>query len=196
MRVDAQANYLSDVLPGILVFGFGLTATVAPLTATALNSVEERYVGIASGINNGVSRVAGLLAIAVLGAVIAAKFTSTIDSDLSGTRLTPKAERAVNEAKDKSLASADTSGLRPGEAARVQSATDNASEEAFHEGIAVGGILMIVGGVIAGFGLRNPERETEYEAPGAVPAGECAHCPDHLDDTRPHEREAEPVAAT
>jgi EmrB/QacA subfamily drug resistance transporter len=194
MRVDAQGNYVSDVLPGILVFGFGLTATVAPLTATALNSVEERYVGIASGINNGVSRVAGLLAIAVLGAVIAAKFTSTIDSDLSGTRLTPKAERAVNEARDKSLASADTSGLPPAEAARVQSATDNASEEAFHMGIAVGGILMIVGGVIAGFGLRNPERETEYEAPGAVTAGECAHCPDHLDDT-PRELEREPVAA-
>jgi hypothetical protein len=54
---------------------------------------------------------------------------------------------------------------------------------------------MIVGGVIAGIGLRNPRRETEYEAPGAATAGECAHCPDHLDGT-PHregEREDEPV---
>ena len=42
---------------------------------------------------------------------------------------------------------------------------------------------MIVGGVIAGIGLRNPQRETEYDAPGAATAGECAHCPEHLDGT-------------
>ena len=64
LRVGADADYLTDVLPAILVFGLGLSATVAPLTATVLDSVDERHVGIASGVNNGVSRVAGLLAIA------------------------------------------------------------------------------------------------------------------------------------
>jgi EmrB/QacA subfamily drug resistance transporter len=76
MRVGADADYVADVLPAILVFGLGLSATVAPLTATVLDSVEERHVGIASGVNNGIARVAGLLAIAVLGAVISAKFDS------------------------------------------------------------------------------------------------------------------------
>ena len=74
LRVGASPSYVADVLPAILVFGLGLSATVAPLTATVLDSVEERHVGIASGVNNGVSRVAGLLAIAVLGAVISAHF--------------------------------------------------------------------------------------------------------------------------
>ena len=74
LRVDPSAAYLPDVLPGVLVFSLGLSATVAPLTATVLDSVDERRVGIASGANNGISRVAGLLAIAVLGAVISAKF--------------------------------------------------------------------------------------------------------------------------
>ena len=74
LRVGPEPDYLGDVLPAIVVFGFGLAATVAPLTATVLDSVEERRVGIASGVNNGISRVAGLLAIAVLGAVISAKF--------------------------------------------------------------------------------------------------------------------------
>jgi EmrB/QacA subfamily drug resistance transporter len=74
LRVDADAAYVADVLPGVLVFSLGLAATVAPLTATVLDSVDERHVGIASGINNGISRVAGLLAIAILGAVISAKF--------------------------------------------------------------------------------------------------------------------------
>jgi len=191
-RVGADPDYLTEVLPAVLVFGLGLSATVAPLTATALNSVEERHVGIASGINNGVSRVAGLLAIAILGAVIAGKFTSTIDGNLSGARLSGKAESAVSRAKDKPLGAAGTGGLPPAEATRVDAAVTDASEQAFHLGVGLAGILMIAGGVIAGIGLRNPRRATEYEAPGAVPAGECAHCPDHL--TGPHEPEREPVA--
>jgi hypothetical protein len=52
---------------------------------------------------------------------------------------------------------------------------------------------MIVGGVIAGIALRNPPREQEYEAPLAAQAGECAHCPEHLDGAAEHEPVAEPV---
>ncbi len=89
LRVGSSADYVTEVLPAILVFGLGLAATVAPLTATVLDSVEERRVGIASGINNGVSRVAGLLAIAVLGAVISAHFGSQLDSNLGDRAAEP-----------------------------------------------------------------------------------------------------------
>src|SRR3954447_4103333 len=99
MRVGSGADYVTDVLPAILVFGLGLSATVAPLTATVLDSVDERHVGIASGINNGVSRVAGLLAIAVLGAVISASFGSTLDNNLGDRPLGPRASHAITEAK-------------------------------------------------------------------------------------------------
>ncbi|WP_421735994.1 MFS transporter [Cellulomonas sp.] len=58
--------YLTHVLPGILVFGLGLSATVAPLTTTALAAAPDHLAGVASGVNNAVARVAGLLAIAVL----------------------------------------------------------------------------------------------------------------------------------
>jgi EmrB/QacA subfamily drug resistance transporter len=194
MRVGSDPNYLTEVLPAILVFGLGLSATVAPLTATALNSVEERHVGIASGINNGVSRVAGLLAIAILGALIAGSFGSSIDDNLAGKQLSPQAANAVSDAKDKPLGAADTAGLDPGEANTVDDAVSDASTSSFHLGVLAGGLLMILGGVIAGIGLRNPERRSEYEAPGAATAGECAHCPDHLDDRPDREREREPVA--
>jgi EmrB/QacA subfamily drug resistance transporter len=97
LRVDSGADYLAEVLPAILVFGLGLSATVAPLTATVLDSVEERHVGIASGINNGVSRVAGLLAIAVLGAVISARFDA-IAGDVAGGPLTDAAPAASTSA--------------------------------------------------------------------------------------------------
>ena len=194
MRVGSDPNYVTEVLPAILVFGLGLSATVAPLTATALNSVEERHVGIASGINNGVSRVAGLLAIAILGALIAGQFTSTIDSNLSGKQLSPQAQASVNKAKDKPLGSADTADLAAVEATTVDKAVSDASTKSFHLGVGVGGVLMILGGILAGIGLRNPKRQTEYEAPGAVTAGECAHCPEHLDGAHPHEGEREPAA--
>jgi EmrB/QacA subfamily drug resistance transporter len=65
-RIGPHASYPRMVLPGVLVLGAGLSLTVAPLTATVLGSLEERYAGIASGVNNAVARAAGLLAVAVL----------------------------------------------------------------------------------------------------------------------------------
>ena len=54
------------MLPGVLLLGLGLSLTVAPLTATALGSLDDRHAGVASGVNNAVARAAGLLAVAVL----------------------------------------------------------------------------------------------------------------------------------
>jgi EmrB/QacA subfamily drug resistance transporter len=65
-RIDDGARYVPDVLPWVSVLGLGLSLTVAPLTATALASVEDRHAGLASGVNNAVARTAGLLAVAVL----------------------------------------------------------------------------------------------------------------------------------
>ena len=65
-RIGVGASYLSDVLPAVVVLGLGLSLTVAPLTATALAAAQDRYAGVASGVNNAVARTAGLLAVAVL----------------------------------------------------------------------------------------------------------------------------------
>lgn len=64
--VGPGASYLRDVLPGVVVFGLGLSLTVAPLTTTVLAAAEARFAGIASGVNNAVARTASLLAVAVL----------------------------------------------------------------------------------------------------------------------------------
>ena len=66
VRVGAGSDYLTGVLPAVLVFALGLTGTVAPLTATVLAAAPERQVGVASAVNNAVARTAGLLAVAVL----------------------------------------------------------------------------------------------------------------------------------
>jgi EmrB/QacA subfamily drug resistance transporter len=179
LRVGASADYLTEVLPAILVFGLGLSATVAPLTATVLDSVEERHVGIASGVNNGVSRVAGLLAIAVLGAVISASFGATLDGNLGPAPLGPAAARAVSSAKDQPLAVPSTSRLAPAEADRISSAAADASTSAFHLGVLIAGLLMIAGGIFAGIGIENPQRRLEaVPTRGAAAAGECGHSAD------------------
>jgi MFS family permease len=65
-RAVPGAGYLTGVLPGVVVFGLGMATTVSPLTSTVLASVAEQHVGAASGANNAVSRLASLLAVAVL----------------------------------------------------------------------------------------------------------------------------------
>ena len=67
-RLGGRAAYTTHVLPGVLAFGLGLSATVAPLTAAILAGVDQRQAGVASAVNNAIARVAGLLAVAAVGA--------------------------------------------------------------------------------------------------------------------------------
>jgi len=70
LRVGASINYWTDILPGVIIFGIGLSMTVAPLTSAVLGSIDTRHAGIGSAVNNAISRIAGLVAIAALGIVI------------------------------------------------------------------------------------------------------------------------------
>lgn len=69
LAVDQSVNYWTQILPGILLFGIGLSATVAPLTSAVLGAVNSKQAGIASAVNNAVSRIAGLVTVAAIGLV-------------------------------------------------------------------------------------------------------------------------------
>lgn len=72
---DETTNYWIDLLPGIVLFGLGLSMTVAPLTSAILGSISTRQSGIGSAINNAVSRIAGLIAIAAVGVLAGTTLT-------------------------------------------------------------------------------------------------------------------------
>lgn len=77
LRMSASPHYITDVLPGVVVFGAGLCITVAPLTSAVLGTIDSAQAGIASAINNAVARIAGLVAIAAIGLVVGSQITVT-----------------------------------------------------------------------------------------------------------------------
>jgi hypothetical protein len=150
LRVGPRADYLTTVLPGVLVFALGLAATVAPLTATVLASVTSGNSGLASGVNNAVARVAGLLAIAALGAVVSASFAARLGHDVAGTSLTSAARAAVVLARTKPLVA-----HVPGASPALERALTDASVHAFHVVMAIAAVLAMLGGVAALLGISN-----------------------------------------
>jgi EmrB/QacA subfamily drug resistance transporter len=110
-RSGVSGGYWSTVFPAVLVLGLGMAVSVAPLTTTVMSSIDQSRAGVASGINNAVSRVAGLLAVAVLGAVFSASYGRRMEKGLEGLAL-PAEERRQVEAQKGKLAAATTSDAR------------------------------------------------------------------------------------
>jgi MFS family permease len=167
-RVDQRADYISEVLPALLVFGLGLAMLVAPLTATILGAVEENHAGVAAAVNTTLSRVAQLFAVAVLGAVVSLAFASQVDATLRRSAIDPAGRSAISRAKRQPLGAASLVGVRPGERLLLREAFDDAAVHAFRVADAIAAVLVASGGLIAFAGIRNPRRSVAAEL---CPAG-------------------------
>jgi predicted MFS family arabinose efflux permease len=105
-RPGIGGTYWTTFFPAIVVLGFGMAVTVAPLTTTVMSAVDPRHAGAASGVNNAVARVAGLLAIAVFGVVLARTFDARVRTRLDPLALSSPAREEIDRELPK-IAGAD-----------------------------------------------------------------------------------------
>lgn len=154
LNLGAEVNYWTDLFPAIVLFGLGLSITVAPLTAAILGDVASAQAGIASAVNNAVARIAGLVAIAAVGAIVAAQFSSAVDQKLANTSIS---QESLTAAKHVTL---QTEPPKPFQSDPVfREALTDASVSAFHTGILAIAALMIAGGLTSLVGIRNPVKD-------------------------------------
>jgi EmrB/QacA subfamily drug resistance transporter len=119
-------SYAATILPAMCLLGLGMAITVAPLTTTVMNSVGDDQAGIASGVNNAVSRAAGLLAVAVLGVLMAARFEPQLQQGLTAARLPPAVVQAVWQQRDRLAAVEPPAGAERATADQVRRAVGEA----------------------------------------------------------------------
>jgi MFS family permease len=175
LRLDADVDYVTELLPGLLVFSLGLAVTVAPLTATVLADADESNAGIASGVNNAIARAASLIAIAAVGALVASSFGASLREELGPAADRPAVSRAIQEAERQPLASVQAEDAPPAVRARLERASTDASIDAFHLAIAIAVGLVALGGVLGLIGIVNPRREVKASGcPGGQLVGATA----------------------
>jgi EmrB/QacA subfamily drug resistance transporter len=155
-----SAAYVTGFLPGIATLGLGISIAVAPLTTTVMNAVDPSNAGVASGINNAVSRVAGLLAIAVFGWLMAVVFEPQLRDAMASAALPRDVATAVWAQRDMLAATA----APPGASAQVAQAVRGAVQEAFVAGyrwiMVVSAALALASAGVAAVFLDRERRES------------------------------------
>lgn len=96
-RVGISDSYWMGVFPAVVVLGLGMAITIAPLTTTVMGAVPSEHAGVASGVNNSVSRIAGLLAIAVFGVVLTRRFDEKMRPTLAQSWISPEVKARLDE---------------------------------------------------------------------------------------------------
>jgi EmrB/QacA subfamily drug resistance transporter len=119
---NVGGSYWATFFPAVLVLGFGMAVSVAPLTTVVMESVDQDRVGTASGINNAISRIGGLLAIAVLGVVMVAGFSSQLGHRLARVSMSPDLRTALQSDYNRLGALKPPAGVTPATATEIESA--------------------------------------------------------------------------
>jgi EmrB/QacA subfamily drug resistance transporter len=153
-----DARYATTLLPALCVLGLGMAMTVAPLTTTVLNAVGERDTGTASGINNAVARVAGLVAIAAFGIVASHVFDRTLDRRLSERGLAAVAAKIPAVERQKLGAAQAPPEISLSERRGVEQAIAATLSDSFRVSMRIAAALALLASASALIAIRNPSR--------------------------------------
>lgn len=147
--------YWATFMPPVLVLGLGMAITVAPLTTTVLASAGSEHAGVASGINNAIARVAGLLAIALLGLALVTTFEGQLRVRLSDLPLSPPARFVLLAHAPELLAAPLPTGMSPDVSRQVRHARSEAFVAGFRLVMIQGALLAASGGLLAAVAWRK-----------------------------------------
>jgi EmrB/QacA subfamily drug resistance transporter len=149
-------SYWLSYLPAVTVLGLGMAASVAPLTTAVMGAVEVSHAGLASGINNAVSRVASLMAIAILGLVVQLAFGISFEHRLDRLALPAAARTALAQQRDRMAAATLPAGLDPRQTHAARAALDGAFVDAFRVAMLCGAALALLAAACAAITLGAP----------------------------------------
>lgn len=142
-------SYWTTFFPAISVLGLGMAIAVAPLTTVVMSAVSQDKAGVASGINNAVSRVGGLVAVAVFGLVILLVFSAALQQHLAGLGLPPDMVAGLLQQRERLAEMTPPGGLEAGLRARVASAIDAAFVTGFRAAMALAAALALASALVA-----------------------------------------------
>ncbi len=147
---SGPSHYWVTFFPGVVLLGIGMGITVAPLSTAVMSSVATRFAGTASGINNAVSRAAGVLAVAVLGALALILFSHALAARTASIGITGEARSALSAEASRLGAAVVPAAVAPDKTATVQVAIRLAFVDAFRVVMLVCAALAWVGAALAG----------------------------------------------
>ena len=162
-RSGTNGSYWTTMFPAIVILGLGMAVVVAPLTTTVMSAVEAQHAGVASGVNNAVARVAGLVAIAALGVVLVRSFNGHIGPALDRLPLSGAVRTSVDRELPK-LAGADVDAtLAADQRAAVRDAIDDSFAGAFRLVMNVAAALALAAAAAGTFVQPSRQRDTAFQ---------------------------------
>lgn len=169
---EPGASYVRDVLPAVLVLGLGMAVTVAPLSTIVMGAVDSRHAGVASGINNAVSRAAGLLSVALVGLLVGRTFEHELTRRLTAAELQPAVRIAVEEQRKRLAGIEAPSFATEPERERIQAVVREAFVDGFRVQAWVSAAAAILAALAAALLVRGerPRRRAAHGRSGRSPS--------------------------